>query len=267
MHKYLILEAFKKARKERKRIGDNKPSLTSLSEDLEEATDFKIGGKNFRIYYNNARKMGNLSEDISISQLAIVHNLSKYLGYENYEDFVAKYNPAENTDGKKEKDDDKPPIIIITGSEESKIGNDKIQTEKGSQFNFWFRKNQKIIIINTIVLVSLIIMFSTDILSKSDERWMTWKNDRYVEIKFNITQYYSDELELYDQKKMEDFKKIENPDCNTKYFNDKGEPITWYYKIGKDNLEIYTAPGLHPINGKTLKPITRYIIKEHICKE
>lgn len=47
-----------------------------------------------------------------------------------------------------------------------------------------------------------------------------------------------------------------------KYF-ENGNPIVWYSKIdGK--IELYNQPGLHPTTGKTLKPITRYIINKYL---
>ena len=96
---------------------------------------------------------------------------------------------------------------------------------------------------------------------------MIWQEDHYVEVAFDQTKYTKGLLDIYDEYRLKNFKKIRNPDCTTKFFNDKGEVNTWYYKRGMNNLEIFTAPGLHPTNGKTLDPITTYMIGEHICKE
>lgn len=48
------------------------------------------------------------------------------------------------------------------------------------------------------------------------------------------------------------------------FFNN-AEPRVWYDK-SNNHLEFFTAPGLHPENGKTLKPITKYIIEKYIRK-
>ncbi|MBF4473199.1 hypothetical protein [Flavobacterium sp. HJJ] len=49
-------------------------------------------------------------------------------------------------------------------------------------------------------------------------------------------------------------------------FFKNGKPVVWYSKEhGK--IELFNQPGLHPETGKTLKEITKYIIKEHHLKE
>jgi hypothetical protein len=58
-------------------------------------------------------------------------------------------------------------------------------------------------------------------------------------------------------------KKID-PNAKTVFFKNQ-KPIVWYSKYdGK--CEYFTWPGLHPVTGKTLKPITRTIIDNHILK-
>lgn len=50
-----------------------------------------------------------------------------------------------------------------------------------------------------------------------------------------------------------------------KAYFENGHPIVWYAKIdGK--IELFNQPGLHPTTGKTLKPITRYIINKYLSK-
>lgn len=48
-----------------------------------------------------------------------------------------------------------------------------------------------------------------------------------------------------------------------KTYFENGQPSVWYAKIdGK--IELFNQPGLHPTTGKTLKPITRYIINKYV---
>jgi hypothetical protein len=96
---------------------------------------------------------------------------------------------------------------------------------------------------------------------------MVWNGLEYVEVSFDMKKLESGELEAYNADKIRNFKKISNPDCDTEYFNERGEKITWYYKRGKDDLEIFTSPGIHPTNGKTLDDITRHMIQQHICSQ
>lgn len=65
----------------------------------------------------------------------------------------------------------------------------------------------------------------------------------------------------YNQELLDNFKKVE-VNGNTEFFR-HGRPQIWYYKNGGE-LEYFTAPGLHPENGKTLKPITKYMIGKYV---
>lgn len=58
-------------------------------------------------------------------------------------------------------------------------------------------------------------------------------------------------------------KKLETHFIKTYFEN--GDPIIWYAKNG-DEIELFNQPGLHPTTGKTLKPITPYIINKYLSK-
>lgn len=60
------------------------------------------------------------------------------------------------------------------------------------------------------------------------------------------------------------FKQIE-VNANTIFFI-KGKPVVWYGKSVNRNYQYFNQPGLHPETGKTLKPISEYIIKKYISK-
>ncbi len=251
MKKKLFQEVFQKAKKQSGSVTRN-----GLSNHLENIFDSKLGMRitaiTFVRYY---KKYIENDEAITNNPNAdLLNKAAEYLGCKNYEDFVTK-KALKNNDGKDEEDDDRV-IITSNSGEEIKDG-----------FFIWVKSNRKVVIINTVVLFIITVIISSDILSKKKSRWMSWQKNHYIEVQFDPNKYQKDQLEIYDQHKLEVFKKVLNPDCTTKYFNDKKEPITWYYKKGKGNLEIFTAPGLHPTNGKTLKKITRYIIRKHICKE
>lgn len=48
-----------------------------------------------------------------------------------------------------------------------------------------------------------------------------------------------------------------------KVYFENGQPRVWYAKI-EGKIELFNQPGLHPTTGKTLKPITRYIINKYL---
>lgn len=57
--------------------------------------------------------------------------------------------------------------------------------------------------------------------------------------------------------------KLKKVDCsNTLEFFNKEKPIVWYSK--RDGaIELFNMAGFHPVTGKPLKPITKYIIKKY----
>ncbi|MGG8497732.1 hypothetical protein ACQY1Q_15080 [Tenacibaculum sp. TC6] len=53
--------------------------------------------------------------------------------------------------------------------------------------------------------------------------------------------------------------------CEYSYFDKQGNPRVWYGKNAHGDLELFTSYGLHPETGKTLKPISNYMINKYIC--
>jgi len=68
---------------------------------------------------------------------------------------------------------------------------------------------------------------------------------------------------------LDNFKKITVSDTTTFFKNgDYDMPVVWYGKSSnKKEHEYFNRPGLHPETGKTLKPISRYIIKKYILSK
>jgi len=146
MHKSLVLLAFQKARKERRKIGDNKPSLKKVAEDLAAEIDYRVGERSLRDYYNNAKKLNDISQDINIGQLIVVDGLSKYLGFLDYQDFASSMvqKPVE-------KEEEKSVIIIKDGQQnpqprpEIRIKNSNPENDKN--IKIWLKRNKSIVII------------------------------------------------------------------------------------------------------------------------
>jgi len=68
------------------------------------------------------------------------------------------------------------------------------------------------------------------------QRWMVWEHDHYVEVKFDLDKYDLGQLKIYKKERVKSFKKINSPDCNTQFFNEKQKTIVWYSK--ENNKEI-----------------------------
>lgn len=98
-----------------------------------------------------------------------------------------------------------------------------------------------------------------------DKECLQWNNDHYEEVvcEGNEVAFSGVNPIIKKQESLIDFKKIEVYDTTT-FFKNK-QPQVWYCKQdGK--CEYFNAPGLHPESGKTLKPISKYIIKKYILK-
>ena len=93
---------------------------------------------------------------------------------------------------------------------------------------------------------------------------MVWDKDHYKEVKIDTDKYSFDQLKIYKEERIKYFQKIE-PSCEVKYFDQRGKVKVWYGKNVKGDLEIFSSFGLHPETGKTLKPITKYMIRKYFC--
>ena len=238
MNKILIVHAFAKAEQEIKEKGVLKPSLTQmatvLSDYLEEKEDFPFGERSLRDYRGIAEKIEHENEDISIKQLAVITGLCKYLGYDTYQSFLDK------------------------------------TTEKGEEVvaSLPLKKSKPSKPILTIAVVSMLIILSLLIYNfYNKQRWMVWKEDHYTEVDFDAKKYDIKQLKLYKEDRILSFKKVEATCLYTDFFNPDGSVLIWYGKNRDKQLEYFTDLGLHPETGKTLKPISGYMINKHICEE
>lgn len=92
------------------------------------------------------------------------------------------------------------------------------------------------------------------------KKCMIWEGNRYVKIHCEEAK-----AKPIDQRLLTSFKKVETK-CETAFFfHEDGAPKVWYHKNGKNDLELFTMPGIHPVNGKTLNDITPYMVNEHLC--
>ncbi|NDV16529.1 hypothetical protein GO009_10870 [Muricauda sp. TY007] len=119
----------------------------------------------------------------------------------------------------------------------------------------------------TITLTTLVLKNqSSNSQTLSPNQCMAWADTLYVEVSCATKPYskYGTSVEPLDKMKLENFKKVE-VDMATQFFAEKtNKPLIWYYKNKNGEIEYYTAPGLHPINGETLRKITPYIIQTYV---
>ncbi|MCL6267784.1 hypothetical protein [Flagellimonas myxillae] len=120
------------------------------------------------------------------------------------------------------------------------------------------------------ILISLLVLlpkFSKNSNTSSISRngCMTWADSIYVTASCDSGPYskYETPIVPMNQNKMKNFKKVE-VDAAYSFFTEDGKPLIWYHKKNDRELEYFTAPGLHPITGKTLDEITEYMIEKYV---
>lgn len=225
----IVFKVFKKAKNECS--AHSKYALSKHVGDKIELSS-KTLERAYDKYIENKKGINELSE-VSLQLMC------NYLGFDNYEQYIEKNNPT-----------DKPPISTMQ----------------------WLI-NLTIAIITIIIIVVSIIIFpypdnpiSIKTIEIKNEGCMTWVKNKYESIPCSDKPYskYGTQILEYDSKMVTNFKKV-NVTIGYDFFTDNHKkPLIWYYKNKKGEIEYFTAPGLHPVTGKTLDEITPYIIQKYV---
>ncbi|MFD2826471.1 hypothetical protein ACFSYG_08300 [Leeuwenhoekiella polynyae] len=183
-----------------------------------------------------------------------LNRLCKYLGYNDFAEFVEKNKV-------KERVYDSPDISQKDENDDSSVGTATVTNQKN-----W----RSISIFGTFALTLIIAVYFIAENNASElgasVKCMTWTGTVYEEISCSAGSYseYGTAIEPYDQKRFENFRRID-VDITTLFFSEQNQkPLVWYYKNETGEIEYYTAPGVHPVNGKTLKAVTEYIIEKYV---
>ncbi|WP_350290185.1 hypothetical protein [uncultured Croceitalea sp.] len=178
-----------------------------------------------------------------------------------------------------EGDDSKPEIIHELGrldkknvdnlerkkeEERKKLGDAKRKKEK--------KKRRRMLIISisisfgALLLTVLALKYPMNFDGKLPE-CMTWADSLYVRVSCEKGPFsqFGTTVDSLDQMKLNKMKKVK-VDAAYKFFSNTDEPLIWYYKKSNGEIEYFTAPGLHPTNGETLRKITPYIIQTYVPK-
>lgn len=101
-----------------------------------------------------------------------------------------------------------------------------------------------------------------------DKNCMVWVKNHYEAVEYDKVKDTA-EVTPFNQGLLDNFKKITVSDTTTFFRNGNYDnPLVWYGKSSnKKEYEYFNQPGLHPETGKTLKPITKYIIGKYILKK
>jgi len=240
MKKLLFKKAFEKAEKFSGKT--TKSGLADfLSFKITNDQKFSVSSRTFdRLYERYINEDLDKGNDPKTDLLDAV---SKYLDFDNFENFVLE-NSVE-VDGH-----------IQTNDDESKP-------------DFGFMKRIKMFVIKNKIIATIFSLAILTIIGMSlinQPKFMVWQENEYVGVKFNLKKYELSQLKIYKAEWVKGFKQIV-PGCGvTKFFNEDNSPSLWYGKSQEGKLEYFTHYGLHPETGKTLKPITDYMIGKYICE-
>ncbi|MDY0780961.1 hypothetical protein [Tenacibaculum sp. IB213877] len=234
MHQKIVEEAFSKIREEAQTKEGVKLSKTQASEYLS-----NLLNDEYKVQFGDRRLRDVLNNVTEIKQSDVLKALCNFLGHEDYQSYLKDKFPEKT---KEQKD--------ITTTE-----------IKNRNLNDFIERNKIVII----VVILILLLSFTYVFSVQKQRWMVWKEDHYEEVSFDPKKYGIGQLKLYKEERIENFKKIKG-ECDYTFFNN-GEIKVWYGKNNKGELELFTSIGLHPETGKTLKPITKYMIRKYICPD
>lgn len=116
----------------------------------------------------------------------------------------------------------------------------------------------------------IVIIFSVGYTSKQfilpKKECMQWQKDQYVAIdcQSEINNLYTGGVVVPFDESTVKLRRITV--CDTTTFFEGDKPIIWYCKVN-GVPEFFNGPGLHPITGKGIRPITKYIINKYVNRE
>lgn len=245
--KELLYQVFEKIKREKGATSNNNAADMLEILLLEEYKFQKSSRTLVRNYNQNV-----LGKDENCGPLTLEVNnyFAKILGFEDFSEFVQSLK----IDSPEVESSDKEKIKVVTPKDNS-------SNEEGkSSILELVIKNAPYVVI--VFLIGLVISnyFYTDTMVKSDDSWMVWKTDHYEEFNNEIKTLNLNSIKLvpYNKKAILEYRKIEL-DCESSIKK------VWYYKVNKNELEFFNFPGLHPINGKTLKEMNNDMKKKYIC--
>ena len=147
----------------------------------------------------------------------------------------------------------------------------KVSIEKKEEVLEEYKKStisKRIAIGVLVILVFGSMVYGIKINFFSDRNCMVWVKNHYQAVEYDKVKDTAEVIPL-NQDVLANFKKITVSDSTTFFKNrDYNRPLVWYGKSpNKSEYEYFNRPGLHPETGKTLKPISKYIVKKYILSK
>ncbi|UQB70304.1 hypothetical protein [Epilithonimonas zeae] len=267
--KTLVKTAFEQAEKELRKENVSKNYLAGyLSTHFEGLFGSAKTDKMFERYYTDLvqKNKDRYIDGITLDQL------SKYVGYKDYDDFCKNYTLTKTTG------ESTTVKVSINDDEESiseKFSKIFITVTNNPIFNIpeFLTKHSNLGIVGAILCGGLFVgnkMYKADKkkpeietnrnrlgLLAATKQCMYWNGKEYVPEDCNQTK---NNLIAIDPKKVANFKKITQPDTISSIKN------IWYSKY-QNEVEFFTDNGINPENGSDLRPLTYYILEKYTVRE
>ncbi|WP_411898324.1 hypothetical protein [Elizabethkingia occulta] len=268
----LVLNVFEKVKNE-----TSNRSKRSIAEYINIHFQQEFGySRNERTYIRYYDNLVINDKNYPIDELTLLH-MSKYLSFNNYEDFCERMGSERNEENNYRK------IIIITidGRQITIIINPDPSIDSFNLSDFFTKQSRTgilgiILIIGTLVgslgslqhkskqlkgssLINLIMNGTAD--NPEATRCMYWNDSTYTATACDDKTLYRNIVPI-DSLDLKNFKKITKPDTLTPE-NALGK--IWYSKRW-NKVEFFTTTnrkGTNPKNGATLRPVTEKIIEKH----
>ena len=184
----------------------------------------------------------NNKKNINPLQAESIDELCRYLGYENYAEYVKSKFKSE----------------IADQEETEEIPEEGLM----NKYKKWIAP----MVIGTIFIIILLYSIrGAETVGDSGIYCMTWADSLYVAVSCNTGPFsnYGTKVEPMDEMKFKNFKQVKVTQAYP-FFSEDDKPLIWYSKNKEEEREYFTAPGLHPITGETLRKITPHIIQTYV---
>jgi len=117
-----------------------------------------------------------------------------------------------------------------------------------------------------LLIMSITSLFVYQSIVDPAEKCMVWNGNGYEEI--SCVPKYSIKHEVavvpYNAELVENFKRLD-VDCDTPLYQNQ-KPIVWCFRVKMGQYDFFNFNSKHPITGDSLKPVSKHIKDNYICK-
>jgi len=240
----------------------NSQTQHALSKEIEVSShpkhriSYKTAARAHQKYIEHKKGIGKPTDDT-------LDNFCVFLDYDNYKDYLKKngldtLQPITPDPPAQEDENDVDPLTYKSTTSIRHLNQNAIYNHKKW---IWLTATLLLLILMTVYHKHLNIKKSIPIAA-----CMAWTVDHYEEIDCNLSSHPTLRtiVEPLDVNRMKTMRKIEVTPSYSFFSEETGMPLIWYYKTKKGEIEYYSSPGLHPLNGETLKKITPFIVKKYV---